>query len=58
MLACIDSRTAPNIICNQPISSLFVSRVAGNPVTPYVLGGMENIETGKVNFFNMQGQPI
>jgi carbonic anhydrase len=41
ILGCIDSRSTPNIVFDQPTNSLFVTRIAGNPVSTDVLGGME-----------------
>lgn len=41
VLACIDSRVAPEIVFDQQIGDIFVARVAGNVATPAVLGSME-----------------
>lgn len=41
VLGCIDSRSTPNTVFDQPTDSLFVTRIAGNPVSTDVLGGME-----------------
>jgi carbonic anhydrase len=41
VLACIDSRSSPEIIFDQGIGDLFVPRVAGNYATPDILGSME-----------------
>jgi carbonic anhydrase len=41
VLACIDSRSAPELVFDQQIGDLFVARVAGNVATPEVLGSFE-----------------
>ena len=41
VLACMDSRTAPEIVFDQGIGDLFVTRVAGNYATPDILGSLE-----------------
>jgi carbonic anhydrase len=41
VLTCMDSRVAPEIIFNQGIGELFTVRVAGNVVSPEILGSME-----------------
>jgi carbonic anhydrase len=41
VLGCADSRTAPEIIFDQPLGSLFVCRVAGNVTDPDVTGSIE-----------------
>ncbi len=41
VLACADSRVAPEYIFNQGLGDIFVLRVAGNIADPYVLGSME-----------------
>jgi len=41
VLGCADSRTAPEIIFDQPLGSLFVCRVAGNVTDPEVSGSIE-----------------
>ena len=41
VLGCSDSRTAPEIIFDQQLGSLFVCRVAGNVTDPVVLGSIE-----------------
>jgi carbonic anhydrase len=41
ILGCADSRTAPEIIFDQQLGSLFVCRVAGNVTDPVVLGSIE-----------------
>jgi carbonic anhydrase len=41
VLACIDSRSGPEIVFDQGIGDLFVPRVAGNYATPDILGSME-----------------
>lgn len=38
---CVDSRSVPEVIFNQPVGSLFVSRIAGNVIDNHVLGSME-----------------
>ncbi len=41
ILGCADSRVPPEIIFDQGIGALFVIRVAGNVVTPALLGSIE-----------------
>ncbi len=41
VLACIDSRSAPELVFDQQIGDLFVGRVAGNVPTPEILGSFE-----------------
>jgi len=41
ILACADSRVAPELVFDETIGSLFVIRVAGNVVDPDVLGSVE-----------------
>ncbi len=41
VLTCMDSRVAPEIIFNQGIGELFTVRVAGNIISPEILGSME-----------------
>lgn len=41
VLACADSRVAPEILFDQGLGQLFVVRVAGNVVDPVVLGSIE-----------------
>ncbi len=41
VLACIDSRVAPEIVFDTGIGDIFTACVAGNVVSPDVLGGME-----------------
>lgn len=41
VLACIDSRSAPEIVFDQGLGDLFVPRLAGNYATTDVIGGME-----------------
>lgn len=41
VLTCMDSRVAPEILFNQGLGSLFTIRVAGNVVSPEILGSME-----------------
>ena len=41
ILGCADSRTAPEIVFDQQLGSLFVCRVAGNVTDPVVLGSIE-----------------
>ena len=38
---CIDSRVPPDIIFNQNVGSIFVTRVAANVINKDVLGGLE-----------------
>lgn len=46
ILACADSRVAPEIIFNQGIGDIFVVRVAGNIVNPTNYGVLGSIEFG------------
>jgi carbonic anhydrase len=41
ILACADSRVAPELVFDETIGDLFVVRVAGNVVDPDVLGSIE-----------------
>lgn len=41
VVACIDSRAAPEVILDQSIGDLFVARVAGNTVNEDILGSLE-----------------
>lgn len=41
MLACADSRVPVEIVFDQTIGHLFVTRVAGNIITPEILGSLE-----------------
>lgn len=41
IVACADSRTAPEIVFDQDIGDLFVIRTAGNLVDDYALGSIE-----------------
>lgn len=41
ILSCADSRVPPEIIFDQGLGDLFVIRVAGNVITPAVLGSVE-----------------
>lgn len=41
IFSCIDSRSVPEMVFNQAPGALFVSRIAGNVISPDVLGGME-----------------
>jgi carbonic anhydrase len=41
IIACADSRTAPEIVFDQNIGDLFVIRTAGNLVDEYALGSIE-----------------
>lgn len=41
ILACIDSRSPPEVVFDQQIGDLFVARVAGNVATDEVLGSLE-----------------
>ena len=41
VLACADSRVAPELVFDETIGDLFVIRVAGNVVDPDVLGSIE-----------------
>lgn len=41
VLGCIDSRVPPELVFDQGIGDIFSSRIAGNVVTPELLGSME-----------------
>lgn len=41
VIACSDSRVVPELIFDAPPGDLFVMRVAGNVVSPYVIGSTE-----------------
>ncbi|MEJ2794408.1 carbonic anhydrase family protein [Iodobacter sp. LRB] len=41
VVACIDSRSAPELVFNQGIGDLFVARVAGNVINEDILGSLE-----------------
>jgi carbonic anhydrase len=41
VLACMDSRSGPELVFDQGIGDLFVVRVAGNYATPDILGSLE-----------------
>lgn len=41
VLACADSRVAPEILFDQGLGDLFVTRVAGNISNPMILGSLE-----------------
>jgi carbonic anhydrase len=41
VLACADSRVAPELVFDQGLGDLFVLRVAGNIADPFVLGSIE-----------------
>lgn len=41
VLACIDSRSAPELVFDQNIGDLFVARVAGNVVNDDIIGSLE-----------------
>lgn len=41
VLACSDSRVAPEIVFDESLGKLFVIRVAGNVIDPVVLGSIE-----------------
>lgn len=41
VLGCMDSRAAPELIFDQQIGDIFVSRVAGNLATPEIIGSFE-----------------
>jgi carbonic anhydrase len=41
VLACMDSRVAPELIFDQQIGDIFVARVAGNVATPEIIGSFE-----------------
>jgi len=41
VLSCADSRVPDEIIFNQTIGNIFVARVAGNVITPEIIGSLE-----------------
>jgi len=41
VLGCMDSRVSPELVFDQQIGSLFAVRIAGNFVTPDILGSLE-----------------
>ena len=41
VLSCMDSRSIPDIIFDQSIGNIFVARVAGNLISPNILGSVE-----------------
>jgi carbonic anhydrase len=41
ILACADSRVSPELVFNQQLGDVFVVRIAGNVVTPEILGSIE-----------------
>lgn len=41
ILSCIDSRTPPEVLFDQGIGDVFVTRTAGNVINADILGGME-----------------
>jgi carbonic anhydrase len=41
VLACADSRVAPELVFDQGLGDLFVLRVAGNLTDPFILGSIE-----------------
>lgn len=41
VLSCIDSRVPPEIVFNQAIANIFVTRTAANVINSDILGGME-----------------
>jgi carbonic anhydrase len=41
VLACADSRVAPELVFDQGLGDLFVLRVAGNVTDPFILGSIE-----------------
>jgi carbonic anhydrase len=41
VLACIDSRSAPELVLDQQVGDIFVARVAGNVPPPEILGSFE-----------------
>ena len=41
ILGCIDSRVPPEIVFDRGIGEIFVARVAGNVVTPDIIGSLE-----------------
>jgi carbonic anhydrase len=41
VLGCIDSRIPAELVFDQGIGNMFVARVAGNVIDPYILGSLE-----------------
>ena len=41
VFSCVDSRSIPEVVFDQPVGALFVARIAGNVVSTDVLGSME-----------------
>lgn len=41
IFSCVDSRSIPEVVFDQPLGALFVSRIAGNVISTDVLGSME-----------------
>ncbi|MDF1797301.1 MAG: carbonic anhydrase [Coxiellaceae bacterium] len=41
IFSCVDSRSVPEVIFDQPVGAMFVSRIAGNVISTDVLGSME-----------------
>ncbi len=41
VLSCIDSRVPPDVIFNQNVGNIFVTRVAANVINPDILAGLE-----------------
>lgn len=41
ILSCMDSRVPPEVVFNQPIGNLFVTRTAANVINSGILGGLE-----------------
>lgn len=41
VISCMDSRTAPELIFDQGIGDIFTIRVAGNVITPEIIGSAE-----------------
>lgn len=53
VLACIDSRSAPELVFDQQIGDIFVARVAGNVPTTEILGSFEYAIKGAVDKANV-----
>lgn len=41
VLSCMDSRSIPDVVFDQSIGNIFVARVAGNVISPNMLGSVE-----------------
>ena len=50
VLGCSDSRVPPELIFDAGFGELFIVRVAGNVISPEVMGGVYELESGRVRF--------